>query len=187
LAFASSTAHEHEVGPGEHLSVEYLFYHAVARMPGQDPAGGTTMAATAAALVAEGQPIEAAWPYALDQVSPWVPPLITCTLHKVTLNLGKLSFDGVVSALDQGLPVVLGLIITDAFYRPGMDGAVMDITPDLRRGGHAVLAVGHGTDTKAQPMLLIRNSWGSGWGMGGYGWLSRLYVERQLHETAMLG
>ena len=97
-----------------------------------------------------------------------------------------LGFDGVVGALDAGAPVVLGLIITDAFFRPDASGSVPDVAPDVERGGHAVLAVGHGTDTSGKPALLIRNSWGEGWGLGGHAWLSRVYIERQLYETAML-
>lgn len=186
LAFASSTANEHRAAPGEHLSVEYLFYHAVARMPGKNPAAGTTMAAAAAALAAEGQPVETEWPYTADQITPWMPPTITSTLHKATLTPNKLGFDGVIATLDLGAPVVLGLVITDAFFRPDAEGCVPDKAPDIERGGHAVLAVGYGIDAGGAPALLIRNSWGDGWGVGGYAWLPRAYVERQLHETAVL-
>jgi C1A family cysteine protease len=53
-------------------------------------------------------------------------------------------------------------------------------------GGHAVMAIGYndqlkikntnpgGIETKGA--LLIRNSWGTGWGEGGYGWLPYEYV-----------
>jgi C1A family cysteine protease len=186
LAFASSTAHEHQAKTGEHLSVEYLYYHAVARTAGADPSAGTTMVAAAAALADEGQPVETAWPYSLVQVTPWTPPTITTTLYKTTMTPGKLAFADVIAALDQGRPIVLGLIITDAFYRPDGSGQIPDLSPDTERGGHAVLAVGHGLSADGTPTLLIRNSWGVGWGVGGYGWLPRPYVERQLHETAML-
>ena len=52
-------------------------------------------------------------------------------------------------------------------------------------GGHAVVAVGYddrriieSTDGKvrSQGAILIRNSWGSDWGQGGYGWLPYDYV-----------
>ena len=57
------------------------------------------------------------------------------------------------------------------------------------RGGHAVVAVGYddkkkiknplcGTATKGA--LLIRNSWGTSWGDGGYGWLPYDYVSKGL-------
>lgn len=186
LAFASSTAHEHHARPSEHLSVEFLFYHAVARTPGADPSAGTTMAAAASALADEGQPVETAWPYSRVQVTPWSPPAITTTLHKATIAPGKFIFNDVIAALDRGRPIILGLVITDAFYRPDALGRVPDQNPDTERGGHAVLAIGHGVGIGGTPALLIRNSWGEGWGLGGYAWLSRTYVDRQLHETAVL-
>lgn len=186
LAFASSTAHEHQMHSTEHLCVEYLFFHAVARTPSQNPLAGTTMAAAAAALADEGQPVETAWPYTSDQLSPWTPPTFTSPLHKTVMTPGTLTFDGIVAALNAGVPVVLGLVITDAFYRPDVAGRIPNRTQDIERGGHAVLAVGHGKDTAGEASLLIRNSWGLGWGQGGYAWLPRGYVDRQLHEVALL-
>lgn len=186
LAFATSTAHEIKAVIGEHLCVEYLFFHAVARTPGQNPALGATMAAAAAALSDEGQPVETAWPYTADFMTPWSPPLIALPLHKASLSLDQLDFDGVVAVLNAGAPVILGLVITDAFYRPDPAGRIADALPDIERSGHAVLAVGHGVDANGKASLLIRNSWGETWGVGGYAWLSRDYVSRQLHETALL-
>jgi len=53
-------------------------------------------------------------------------------------------------------------------------------------GGHAVMVVGYDNATKivnSNPggkettgALLVRNSWGAGWGVGGYGWLPYEYV-----------
>jgi C1A family cysteine protease len=186
LAFASSTAHEHQAGTGEHLSVEYLFFHAVARMPGANPSSGLTMMAAADALAGEGQPVETAWPYSPIQVMPWAPPAITTLLHKTVMAPGKLTFDEIVAVLDQSRPVILGLVITDAFYRPDASGRIPNQDPDIERAGHAVLAVGHGISANGTPMLLVRNSWGEGWGLGGHAWLSRIYLERHLHETGLL-
>lgn len=186
LAFATSTAHEHHVGPGELLSVEYLFYHAVARMPGADPSTGTTMAAAAAALADNGQPMEAVWPYSLVQATPWAPPTVTTTLYKTAMTPAKLAFADIIAALDQSLPVILGLAITDAFWRPDPAGRIPDLSPDVERGGHAVLAIGHGIWADGVSALLIRNSWGKGWGQGGHAWVSRSYVDRQLLQTAIL-
>lgn len=186
LAFASSAAHEHGANTGEHLSVEYLFFHAVARTPGQNPNAGTTMAATAQALAQEGQPIEPAWPYSPIQAVPWAPPSFSNPLFKTTMVPGKPASTDLAATLDKKVPVILGLVITDAFFRPDALGIVPDITPDTERGGHAVLAVGHGHDQAGQEAVLVRNSWGPGWGRDGYAWLSQSYLDRQLHETASL-
>jgi C1A family cysteine protease len=57
-------------------------------------------------------------------------------------------------------------------------------------GGHAIVAVGYDDSMKiknANPgavettgALLIRNSWGTGWGSSGYGWLPYEYVLKGL-------
>lgn len=186
LAFASSTAHEYGANIPEHLSVEYLFYHAVERSPGKNQFLGATMDAAAGALADEGQPVETAWPYSPIPMTPWLPPVITTTLHKRGLSVKALGFDDITGVLDNGQPVVLGVIITDAFYRPDSFGRIADVSPDTERGGHAVLAVGYGTQADGTGVLLVRNSWGAAWGIGGYAWISRAYVSQQLRETATL-
>jgi C1A family cysteine protease len=186
LAFATSTAHEHKSGIGEHLSVEFLFYHSVQRSPRKDPSAGTSLLAAASALADEGQPIETAWPYSLAQVTPWTPPGITEAFHKRRMSLAKLAFGDIAKLLDAGHLVVLGVIITDAFYRPDASGRIPDITYDIERGGHAMIAAGHGAHADGTSMLLIRNSWGNAWGIGGYAWLSRQYIEQHLIATATI-
>lgn len=186
LAFASTAAHEHGVASTEYLCVEYLYYHSVKRMPGQNAVRGTSMAAAAEALANEGQPVEAAWPYNAVDTNPWTPPIFTGPVLKANLSVGSMNFSGIVAALDAGKPVVLGLIVTDAFYRPDTKGHVSYLAHDPDRSGHAVLAVGHIASPQKDAALLVRNSWGSGWGVGGYGWLPQAYVERQLRETALL-
>jgi C1A family cysteine protease len=75
--------------------------------------------------------------------------------------------------LDGGTPVLLGLTVFDTFYRPDAAGHIADPPPGASaRGRHAVLAVGHQTDE-----LLIRNSWGTTWALGGYAWIGDGYVE----------
>jgi C1A family cysteine protease len=54
---------------------------------------------------------------------------------------------------------------------------------DFLRGGQAVVAIGYDDSRvirSTRGALLIRNSWGTQWGDGGYGWLPDDYVKGQL-------
>lgn len=56
---------------------------------------------------------------------------------------------------------------------------------DSAKGGHAVVAVGYDDGRKIgkdKGALMIRNSWGTEWGEGGYGWLPYKYIEAGLAE-----
>ena len=187
LAFETSTAHEHHGRHAEALSVEHLFFHSVARSPAANPDRGTTMEAAAAALADEGQPFEAAWAYeSVQRYAPeWAPPANVGPLHRANLRIGAISLDEICRLLDDRRAVVLGLVITDAFWAPDAHGVVQIRSPDPERGGHAVLAVGHGRDAAGELLILVRNSWGDRWGFGGHAWLSAAYLSRQLHQTAL--
>ena len=56
---------------------------------------------------------------------------------------------------------------------------------DRVKGGHAVVAVGYDDNRKIgndKGGIKIRNSWGTGWGENGYGWLPYSYIEAGLAE-----
>lgn len=56
---------------------------------------------------------------------------------------------------------------------------------DKLEGGHAIVAVGYDDAKKigkSKGALLIRNSWGTDWGIQGYGWLPYRYVEEGLAD-----
>jgi C1A family cysteine protease len=186
LAFAGSAVHEYRLSIQEHLCVEYLYYFAIMHTPGHNPNLGATMAAISSALVTQGQPVETAWPYSAKQPEPWTPPPITSTVYKANVVTAPADFDHVVAMLNDCRPQILGLVITDSFFAPDALGMVLDRTPDIERGCHAVVAVGHGQSATGMPAILIRNSWGTDWGLQGHAWLSRHYVERHLHEVALL-
>ena len=70
--------------------------------------------------------------------------------------------------LASGYPFVFEFSVYDSFEstQVAKTGIVlMPATGEKQLGGHAVLAVGY--DDK-QRRFIVRNSWGCGWGMGGY-------------------
>jgi C1A family cysteine protease len=74
--------------------------------------------------------------------------------------------------LCQGRAVALGLWLTRGFFtNPG--GHIPVPEPDeARLEGHAVLVVGYDDSARdGQGILIVRNSWGTAWGDGGYGYL----------------
>jgi hypothetical protein len=79
------------------------------------------------------------------------------------------------STLDTNLPFIFGFTCFSSIRDPEVrrTGVIPYPGPqDSPVGGHAVLAVGY-TDSH----VLIRNSWGEGWGQAGYGFLPWTYFD----------
>jgi C1A family cysteine protease len=179
VAFAVTAGHEASRGPASNpddLSEEALYWGC--KTADGDWHGGTTFSSARTAITRWGQPLEARWPYNQAQAdgaevklpagmrtSDWC----RSGLRRISVAVANLQ-----ALLAAGTPVVLGLTVFDTLFRPGRDGRVQD--PPARaphRGLHAVLAVGY------EPgFVLIRNSWGAGWAVGGYGWITEAYVNR---------
>jgi hypothetical protein len=164
--------------------VEYLFYKAVQRSGGI--LNGCTMDAMTVSLAADGQPLENYWPYLTVQPPSWVPPPGMGRVWKSNSDMISPLFDEVVGLVSIGTPIVLGLIITDRFLNCDSSGRLPTLSDDRQRAGHAVVAIGHGEDSKGAPYVLIRNSWGTAWGLGGHAWLDRQYTNAQLKEAMIL-
>jgi C1A family cysteine protease len=72
-------------------------------------------------------------------------------------------------ALVLNQPVVVGIEVWESFDSPAVaaSGVVPMPNRDVERfqGGHAVCVVGY---SDAERRFLVKNSWGTGWGQGGY-------------------
>jgi C1A family cysteine protease len=76
--------------------------------------------------------------------------------------------------LASGFPFVLGFSCYSNLPFQSTDGIIpLPGSGDSRIGGHAVLAVGY-DDNKH--LFMIRNSWGTTWGVNGYGFLPYAYL-----------
>jgi len=184
LAFAISDAHGSQFNPFQVLSVEYLYYHAVQMMPGRDPHHGINPQTACESLRVHGQPHEADWRYEVvlpKDLAKWRPPS-SCAVFKRTLSGHVNSFDEICSQLSSGRPVIICLQLSECFYTPLPNGLIAQQTPDPKTGDHAVIALGHGR-TATERCLLIRNSWGAKWGLGGYALLEESYLTSRLLST----
>lgn len=172
LVFAASSVHEHARSLGEHLSTEALFRRCKSRDSLPDNAG-TTVPAVLQSLRDDGQPVEHAWPY--GSTAPAEP---AAQWHHADLE-GEEQSDPVrfvTQRIADGKLVAIALEMTDAWYAVGTDAVIPDPIPQEQLlGGHAVVAVGY---DESAARVLIRNSWGSAWGNGGYAWLPYAQLEQ---------
>ena len=188
MAFAASDAHAALRGAWRPLSCEYAFFHAQ-RRAGRPPAIGALLSSMLEALREDGQPEEAAWPYSdkTPDAKSWAPPKKLSSLFARNGQKVQHSFDRVVAALDQGNPVVVLLMLSQAFRKPTSDAiidpAAGEVPEPQRR--HAVIAVAHGM-VDGQRAILIRNSWGQNWGDRGYGWLTEKFLAPRIFAAAVL-
>jgi C1A family cysteine protease len=186
LAFAASDTHA-ALRPGWYpLSAEWAYYHAVKRDGGL-PQDGSTLVSMLATIKSDGQPEESEWPYiqtAAIDISSWLPPASPSALFFRDHAACGAAIKDVVDQLDSGVPVLITMTLSDAFYMP--DAGVVDraeaIDPTRR---HAVVAVGYG-ERASRRVILIRNSWGEGWGIEGYAWLAEHYLAPRLTELVIL-
>lgn len=173
LSFATTAGHDHSRGLA--LSVEYLHWLCRAQ-----PLGAGKLPSLVASLRQIGQTEEVQWPYDphRDESAAYAPPPEAVgPLYTGDVNLLATDVAAIVSSLQAGVPAIIGLRVHDAFHRS--TGVVDDDHPGT--DGHAVLAVGAAEITGDLPgaglhggdlLVLIRNSWGAGWGAQGHALLT---------------
>jgi len=121
-------------------------------------------------LVKQGTCSEKRWPYVIARFA--VKPSAACYReaadHQVTAYARLQTLVAMRACLADGYPFVFGFTVYESFEseRVAATGTVpMPRHREKVLGGHAVLAVGY-DDVKRR--FLVRNSWGTGWGMNGY-------------------
>lgn len=128
---------------------------------------------------------ESEWPYDIAKFAkrPTTRCYADAKLHK-TVSYARVAqtLPHLQACLAMGYPIVIGFTVYDSFMSDEVARTGMVPMPDLGtervQGGHAVLLVGY--DDLVQRFVL-RNSWGSSWGMQGYFSLPYPYLtDRQL-------
>ncbi|TCV88997.1 C1 family peptidase [Sulfurirhabdus autotrophica] len=181
---------------GKHLDGSRLFlYKATRNLLGWTGDQGAHLRATMKAMVLFGVPPETHWPYKVTKYDEEPPAFCYAFAQNYkALNYYRLDPPGTSTSqlltaiknnLAANLPCMFGFTVYSSIP-PSGDGKgeiPYPLKGESVLGGHAIVAVGF-NDTKVigknKGALLIRNSWGTSWGMQGYGWLPYAYVESGL-------
>jgi C1A family cysteine protease len=188
---------------GKHINGSRLFiYKATRDLMGVTGDTGAWLRNTMGALALCGVPPEKYWPY--TDSDPAFDREPTSFVYAVADNYEALRYfchdpqgagvapqtilSSVKKFLAAGIPSMFGFFGFPSNGDSDVPGAFPVPCPGERAiWGHAVVAVGYNdrkriTNTRCSKSttgaFLIRNSWGTGWGDAGYGWLPYEYVKR---------
>ncbi|HUI41016.1 MAG TPA: C1 family peptidase [Terriglobia bacterium] len=132
-------------------------------------------------LVKQGVCSEKKWPYVQSKFN--VKPPQACykeaTKHQVINYQRILTLDEMRACLADGYPFVFGFSVYESFESAAVaKTGILDLPKpgEKQVGGHAVVGVGY---NDSQKRILVRNSWGSDWGQGGYFTMPYDYVENR--------
>lgn len=187
-----------------HIDASRLFlYKATRNLLHSTGDTGAFLRTTMGAMVLFGVPPEEYWPYVEEDFDK--EPSSFCYSYAKEYQAiqyfrldppgtsKNLVLDRIKLLIFRGLPSMFGFTIFSSIGQARRNGEIPYPCPRRHRerivGGHAIVAVGFDDDKKIENRicgeettgaLFIRNSWGTSWGRGGYGWLPYKYVEKGL-------
>lgn len=187
---------------GNHLDASRLFLYKVTRnLLHYTGDTGAFLRSAMAALALFGVPPEEYWPYDpadFDKEPPGFCYALARNYQAISyyrLDVPGTAKDALLAAIKKnlaaGIPAMFGFTVYNSYIQSAKTGKIpFPAANEKMVGGHAVAAVGYddslsirntGTDSpETKGALLIRNSWGAGWGTDGYGWLPYEYVLKGL-------
>lgn len=181
---------------GEHIDASRRFLYKVTRkLAGFKGDSGAFLRNTMGGMRIFGVPPEAYWPYSIPAFDDEPPAFC----YSFAQNFQALSYyrldpvgtdpkallTSIKSHLASKLPAMFGFTVYQSIWSASEGRIPFPAGGDKVAGGHAVVAVGYDDaltipqssgSKKTKGAFLIRNSWGTGWGEKGYGWLPYEYV-----------
>lgn len=158
------------------LSEQWIYQHAKKIDPWPN-AEGTSIRCGLKIVHNKGVPPEHAWPYDDTNIGDhenWAPMIARWGISKKYYRANNIS--EVLDALQFVGPVVIGIKCFREFFEVGNDGVVpMPANPDQVYGLHAICLAGFDMNKRWTP---FKNSWGTGWGDNGWGYLPFPYITK---------
>lgn len=158
------------------LSRLYLYYVTRVRVEGTPATedSGCMIRDVMKALASIGTCKDATWPYDISKFSDSPPPAADAEAaeNEILQYLACTDLNAVKQSLADGYPVVIGFSVPENMMSDAcaQTGIVQYPGPQEQIiGGHCVLAVGY---DDAKQLITFENSWGTGWGDQGFGYLS---------------
>ncbi|MBP1748520.1 MAG: peptidase papain [Deltaproteobacteria bacterium] len=187
---------------GNHLEASRLFLYKTTRnLLHYTGDTGAFLRSAMAALALFGVPPEEYWPHNpadFDKEPSGFCYALAGNYQAISyyrLDTPGIARDALLAAIEKnlaaGLPAMFGFTVYSSYTQSARTGKIpFPARNEKTVGGHAIAAVGYddsvtikNTGTGAaetKGALLVRNSWGTGWGMDGFGWLPYEYVLKGL-------
>lgn len=164
-----------EYGPSttdmSNLSEAYLYWNAKEYDP--DKSEGTSIRYAMMVLQKKGIPTEKFWPYSDSKTGQALPGAEEAAAWAKIGSYWRItSLEEILTALSKQ-PIPIGIECFSEFETVGEDG-IVPLPKDTNNslGGHAICLVGYDDEKR---LLKFKNSWGTGWGQNGYGYITYDY------------
>jgi C1A family cysteine protease len=167
--------------PATDLSRLFIYYNERALEGTVKQDAGAMIRDGVKTLAKQGVCDESEWPYVITKFA--VKPPAVCykdgLKHPITSYHRIVTLQEMRMCLAEGYPFVFGFTVYESFESAAVAKTGQLNMPKLSEkslGGHAVMAAGYNDATKR---FLIRNSWGTDWGMQGYFTIPYAYLDNR--------